>query len=212
MSRAIDMVGFKFNGCEVLSRKGSSKDKKATWVCECSCGKTFEAVGKSIRNGTTKSCGCLKTENIKRVGKLNRTHGESRTRLYRIWRGIKKRCRLETDKQFKDYGGRGIDVADSWFNSFETFREWSMDNGYSENLTIDRIDNDLGYYPENCRWVGYEIQANNRRGNKVEEFEGELLTQSQIAKRVGISKELLHYRKVHGIPYNSPKNKRKGDD
>lgn len=80
-----------------------------------------------------------------------------------------------------------------------------MDNGYSEDLTIDRKDNDLGYYPENCRWVGYEIQANNRRGNKVEEFEGELLTQSQIAKRIGISKELLHYRKVRGIPYDRPK-------
>lgn len=205
MSRLIDMEGYVFSGCEVISREGSNKDKKATWKCLCKCGEVFVATGKSIRNGSVKSCGCLHREILANSWKSNVTHGGSKTRLYNVWRGIKKRCRLTSDKQYKDYGGRGIDVIDEWYDSFEKFREWSLKNGYEENLTIDRVDNNKGYSPDNCRWVDFDIQANNRRGNVREWFEGEYLTLSQIAKKVGISKELLHYRKVNSIPYRKTK-------
>jgi hypothetical protein len=207
MGSVKNMVGVNFNGCLVIEREGVSKDKKATWKCRCYCGKIFTTSGKTIRSGYVKSCGCLKTKVIVEVGKKNKTHGETKTRLYDIWRGMKKRCHKETDSRYKNYGAKGIKVCDEWFLDYEAFRNWSLENGYSENLTIDRIDNKEGYKPSNCRWVDWKTQARNRTNNVLVMFEGEKVTLSQVAEIVGLSREAIWYRHKKGIDFNLPKKK-----
>ena len=135
------------------------------------------------------------------------THGETNTKLYGIWRGIKRRCRLKSCKAYNKYGLKGIDVYDEWFRSYESFRDWSLNNGYKEGLTIDRIDNSKGYSPKNCRWVDWEIQQNNRTNNKFILFKGVKYTQSRLAKKLGISVQLLSYRLKRNIDLESPKLK-----
>lgn len=205
MARLIEMTGKKFNGCLVLGRKGTNKDKKATWKCECFCGQTFTAVGKDIRNGSTKSCGCLKTKVIVEEGHKRKTHGETKTRLYNIWRGMKKRCYVPNDTSYKHYGAKGIKVCDEWLESYEAFRDWSMKNGYKPHLTLDRINNEKEYSPENCRWENWVTQGRNRTNNVRVKFKGKSMTLSQIAEELGESKEMIWYRHKHGIDFEQSK-------
>lgn len=193
------MIGVIFNGCEVIERVGTNKDKKATWGCLCYCGKKFTATGKSIRQGYIKSCGCYRSKVLSNSGASNKTHGKTGSRLYNIWRGMKKRCYLPTDSSYKNYGAKGITVCEEWSNSFESFMEWAENNGYQDKLTIDRLDNSKGYYPENCRWADYTTQGRNRSNNARMEYKGKILTKTEIAKELGISKNLLHYRITKGI-------------
>ena len=199
MAKMIDMTDQTFNGCKVIKREGSDKDRKATWLCQCFCGKSFITTGKSIRLGFTKSCGCHKKNIIMNAGMNNKTHGMTKTRLYRIWRGIKKRCRYEKDASYKYYGSKGIDVCDEWFDSFDNFKDWALSNGYNDSLTIDRIDNSKGYYPENCKWSTYKEQARNRSNNVKMNFRNESLTKSEVAEKLGISRNLLQYRLNKGL-------------
>lgn len=207
MSKIIDMIGFKNEYIEVISFEGSNKDKKALFKCKCICGNIFITTGKSLRNGNTKSCGCMKLSVLRNQYKNLITHGETNTKLYGIWRGIKRRCRLKSCKAYNKYGLKGIDVYDEWFRSYESFRDWSLNNGYKEGLTIDRIDNSKGYSPKNCRWVDWEIQQNNRTNNKFILFKGVKYTQSRLAKKLGISVQLLSYRLKRNIDLESPKLK-----
>lgn len=202
MTRAINMVGKRFEGCVVISREGSNKDKKATWRCVCKCGKEFVTTGKSIRLKLIKSCGCLKISRIKEVGFKNKTHGETKTRLYNIWHGMKKRCRTKSDTSFKYYGGKGISVCDEWESSYEVFRDWANANGYEDNLTLDRLDNNGDYSPENCKWSDLYEQARNRSNNVRVDFKGENMTLSQVAENLGISTSLLQYRINRGLNYD----------
>jgi len=193
MGKIIEMTGYKFNGCEVISRNSLNDDKKATWNCRCFCGNSFVTTGKSIRNGGVKSCGCLRQAVLNKQ-RNKKIHGETGTRLYNIWRGMKKRCRLPKANGYKYYGAKGIDVCDEWFNSYENFRNWSINNGYSDELTIDRIDVKGDYEPSNCRWIDWKTQERNRSNNVYIIYEGNKMTKSEAAEKIGISLQLLDYR------------------
>ena len=212
MGRVKNMAGHEFNGCRVLERSGTNRDKKATWLCKCFCGKEFITTGKTIRQGDVKSCGCLRLSIIKKQGKLNKRHGETKTRLYSIWHGMKKRCSLEGETSYKHYGAKGIRVCEEWRDSFESFRDWSLANGYNDQLTIDRIDSNGDYEPANCRWTDWYGQARNRSNNVKVEYKGKMMTQGEVSELTGLSRQLIYYRTKHGIDYDKPKRSVKQDE
>ena len=182
--KIIDMIGKTFGRLTVIKRV-PNKGKNARWGCICSCGEYVEVDGCHLRNGGVKSCGCILKES-----KWNKTHGLSNSRIYEIWHGMKNRC----DNGNKNYGGRGITVCNEWKNSFDTFYEWALNNGYNETLTIDRIDVNGNYCPENCRWATITEQQNNKRTNVIIEYDGVSHTVSEWAKILNIKRETLFKR------------------
>lgn len=131
----------------------------AVYKCRCSCGTVKNFYLGNLRRGKTTSCGCHQKE----LNSLRyKTHGDRWSRLYRTWTNIKSRCYNEGVGSFKHYGAKGIEMCDEWANSYECFKEWAESNGYREELSIDRIDNDKGYNPENCRWADATVQSRNR--------------------------------------------------
>ena len=205
MSKMIDMTGHIFNGCEVIEKENYKIHDRVAWLCVCYCGNYFVAAGKSIRNGEIKSCGCLRKEILNSQGKKNKTHGETNNKLYNVWRGIKKRCRIENTSNYKHYGGRGIQVCDEWYDSYENFKDWATNSGYKEGLSIDRIDVNGNYEPSNCRWVTMKTQQNNRRNTKYGEYKGRTMTFSEIAEITGLTLQAIHYRYKHNIDFDKPK-------
>ena len=162
------------------------------WKCRCDCGKVTTVRARSLWSGNTRSCGCLQKEKASKIGKaMHTTHGGSGTRLNKIYRAIKQRCNNPQNPAYENYGGRGITVCAEWLNSFEAFRDWALANGYRDDLTIDRIDNDGPYCPENCRWVTMKQQGNNRRSNRVLTYNGENHTITEWAELTGINLHTL---------------------
>lgn len=197
--KMIDISGEIFNDIKVLRRTSEYGARYPKWLCICHCGKEFEAFGNNIRSGNTKSCGCSIDEKPNR-----KTHGASRpghpdNNLYKRWIGMKVRCYNENSVSYKNYGGRGIKVCKEWKNSFENFKKWSHENGFSEELSIDRINTNEDYRPKNCRWVKTDVQANNKRSSVNITFDGITKTLTEWCYDYGFDKNLARLRYQRGI-------------
>lgn len=156
------------------------------WLCQCDCGNETTAKERYLKDGHKRSCGCLR-------GIHMITHGGTKTRLFKIWQSMHERCESKSHIHYKNYGGRGISVCDEW-KDFITFREWALNNGYSDILSIDRIDVNGNYNPLNCRWVTMKEQHNNKRTNHKIEYNGEVHTIAQWSEITGIGKTTIKER------------------
>lgn len=187
----IDITGQKFGRLLVICRVENSPSGKTQWKCQCECKDENIIIvsGDCLRRGITKSCGCLQKEI---TSKRSKTHGHSKAPVYNIWLKMKKRCYDENDPQYKDYGGRGIKICDRWLKSFSNFLE---DMGEKPGgLTIERIDNNTGYSPDNCRWASRREQNQNKRNNKYYEYKGMRLTMTEWSRRLGINPSSMFER------------------
>ena len=183
MSNLIDLTGKRYGELVVIKRADNTTKGLATWECLCDCGNTTIVKGSSLRSGITKSCGCRRSK-----VKPTLRHGMSHTRLYYVWNNIKKRCYEKTNPAYKNYGGRGIKMCDSWKDSFESFAEWAKNSGYSDTLTIERINVNGNYCPENCTWIPGNEQQNNRTTCQLYTYKGE-------------TKNLMEWCNYFGLPY-----------
>lgn len=166
------------------------------FLCKCDCGNTKMVNGYALRKGLTKSCGCYTKE---KAGNMARTHGKSDTKLYTTWVCMRSRCNYKRNKEYKDYGGRGIKVCKEWDESFDNFCAWAMENGYKEGLSIDRIDVNGNYEPSNCKWATRYEQDRNKRNNVMITYNGETKILRDWEKYLGMSKGTLRQRiKKHG--------------
>lgn len=196
MGKSENLIGKRFGSLTVISFSHSKN--AAYWACKCDCGKSvLRCTGALNRNlGYNKNCGGI-------------AHDYSRTRLYGIYRNMRSRCENPNAGKFKDYGGRGIKICDEWAGSFKTFANWASANGYKENLTIDRIDNNGNYEPSNCRWVDNFVQQNNTRANRLITCNGLTLTARGWDRHLGVnigfiqnrlSKGFTEYRAINQPP------------
>jgi hypothetical protein len=188
-------VGKKYGNLEIIEYK------KSRFVCRCNCGKEITVVPSNLIRGKIVSCGCV---NAMKTSDRMTVHGDckngNRARLYRIYRGMIDRCTNPKSDNYANYGGRGIDICADWTNNYIAFREWALNNGYSDELSIDRIDNDKGYSPDNCRWTTLGVQRANQRPHKehskkiVWEINGEIKSAIEWCKQYDISVPTVMYR------------------
>ena len=192
-----DISGHKYGRLTAIECVGKNKHNYAMWRCLCDCGKETIVAGKSLWTGITKSCGCLNIESsTDRIVSLNKTHGKTHTRLFRVWSSIKNRCENPNATNYSAYGGRGITICPQWKNDFDAFYEWAMEHGYDPDAkrgvyTVDRIDNRKGYSPENCRLASSKEQANNRRNTRFVTVNGICKSTADWARYYGRNRNLF---------------------
>lgn len=165
------------------------------YPCRCDCGNVRPINWRTLLEKEEPSCGCTRWARRKLHSKAK---GLCYTRLYGIWNAMNKRCYNENDHSYRNYGGRGITVCDEWRMDFLVFMEWAINNGYKENLTIERMNNDLGYSPENCSWKSRKEQGRNRRSNHNLSYNGETRTVTEWAEITGISFTTITRRLARG--------------
>lgn len=183
-----DLTGKRFGLLTVIQRADTQKNG-TYWLCKCECGNTTEVRRDHLETGNIKSCGCMQ----RKYG-----HGQTETRLYHIWCTMKARCFTKTSHKYTRYGGRGITMCEEWKNDFAQFYDWSIEHGYQDNLSIDRIDNNGNYCPDNCRWVTPTEQSNNTSKNVLIEYKGETGTLSQMARKYGLKPTVVSKRLKRG--------------
>lgn len=186
MAKILDLTGQRYGRLKVIKYVGIRRTHKA-YLCKCDCGTEKIITSSDLRSGRVKSCGCYKQELIT---DKNTTHGLRDHRLYRIWANMKSRCYNPNSTHYKHYGGRGIQICDQWRNDFKAFYDWAMKNGYSDELSIDRIDINGDYEPNNCRWATDNEQARNTSTNKIFTINNE-------------SKSLIEWCEIYNINYRT---------
>lgn len=187
MAKPINIAGQIFGKLTAIKRVGTTKHGKAIWQFSCFCGNTSETTAGNVLSGNTISCGCLSS----RLTAKHHMHG---TRLYNIYNHMVGRCYRLTDDNYNLYGGRGITVCEEWLNDRSIFFKWALSHGYSEKLTIDRIDNDKGYYPDNCRWATQLEQTNNRRNTRFVTINNQTKPLADWARQYGIKISIFRSR------------------
>lgn len=202
MGKLIDLTGQRFGRLKVIKRVPGLKYGYAKWLCICDCGAHIVLPSRSLISGNTKSCGCLKIElSVRKVEKYRKEnvhfHGDRDRRLANIWAGMRYRCFSPTSKLYQNYGGRGITICQEW-DDFYSFQKWAFSSGYSEHLTIDRIDVNGPYSPENCRWVTLKRQARNKRETIYLTLDGIQKPMADWADEIGVSWSTLHTRYLLG--------------
>lgn len=155
-----------FGRLKVIEQNGRTSDRHILWKCKCECGKFTNVSSRELRSGKTKSCGCLQKDKIR---EMRYRHGDRNSRLYSVWKTMKKRCENKKCKSYKWYGAKGVSVCDEW-HDYSAFKKWALDNGYDEkaekgDCTIDRINPYGDYEPSNCKWVSMAEQARNKRNS-----------------------------------------------
>lgn len=194
MSRFIDLTGHKYGRVTVVSYFGH-KGRRTAWNCLCECGNKFVTTGDALRTGKTSSCGCYRHE---REVEANTTHGKRNTRIYRTYATMKQRCYCKTNFKYKNYGERGIKICDEWLHNFMSFYNWAMENGYNDTLTIERIDVNGNYCPENCTWIPLGEQAKNKTTNRIILYNGQKDILSNWCKSLGLNYKTTHNRLSNG--------------
>lgn len=192
-----DLTGQRFGRLTVteISKKVlSGKQFRYYWNCMCDCGNNIEVRTDCLTQGLVKSCGCLKKEQDRINLTKHHRHKLSHTKLWDTYYGMKSRCYDKNDLHYSYYGGRGIIIGDEWLNSFDAFAQWSVKNGFSDNLQIDRIDNNGNYEPSNCRWVTLKENCRNRSTNVMIPYNNGYVT-------------LVEYAEILGIPYKTAYSK-----
>ena len=201
MGRFIDMTGERYGRLVVLRRADDyivpkTGKHQTMWECVCDCGRNVVTARTPLVSGAVISCGCAGRENRMRAIVK---HGGTGSRLYNIWLDMRHRCTIPGSTRYDNYGGRGINVCEEW-NDFATFRFWAESSGYNDTLSIDRVDVNGDYCPENCRWTDILSQNNNTTRNVKIALGGEEMTIGQWARRLGISYNTMYGRIKLGWP------------
>lgn len=188
-----DITGLKSGRLTAIENIGRDKRGYNIWLCQCECGNTTKVVDTALRAQQIKSCGCLKRE----ITSLTKTkHHQSKTSLYSVWLGMKDRCYNPKCKAYKHYGERGITICDEWLGNdgSTNFFDWALSHGYKKGLELDRIDVNKGYYPDNCRWVTYLVQSNNKRTTRFITYNGETKSLADWCRQYSMPYDTVHQR------------------
>ena len=186
-----DLINQKFGKLTVVKYVYTDRHNRAIWLCKCDCGSMVEVSSNSLQRSNTKSCGCLKGIN-------QRGYKYNYPRLYNIWQQMKARCYNKNNPDYKNYGARGITICGEWLSNFQAFYEWSIDNGYKKNLTIDRIDVNGNYEPNNCHWATTKQQNRNTRNNKYITINGEMHCLKEWCEILNLNYETVKSRLRYG--------------
>lgn len=189
MPNFINYEGKRYGLLTVVRRTESTKSGVAQWVCKCECGNEIVLPSYTLKRGTVKDCGCVTRPHY------NTTHGASNTKLYNMWKLMLYRCENPKNNAYKYYGQRGLQVCEEW-HDFLAFKKWAEETKPKGDYTLDRIDNNLGYSPSNCRWADKKEQANNRRSNVMVEYKGEAHDLMEWSRLLG-----FNYKRVHNRMY-----------
>ena len=190
--RRENLIGRRFGRLTVVDFDHKDNRNKTYWLCECDCleHNRIAVYSHNLKSGQTRSCGCLARE---RAVETNTTHGLSKTRIHHIWQNMLQRCENKNNKDYPRYGSRGISVCDEW-HRFEDFNNWSMNNGYDDTLTIDRMDVRGNYCPKNCRWTDLITQENNKRNNHLITYAGTTHTVAEWSRILNVNYQSLYGR------------------
>lgn len=198
LNNSPEYIGQRFGRLTVIGFQ--HKEKPATgwnWVCKCDCEEMKVINPGDIKSGRVRSCGCLLRDTTRNRMTRYRHKKKDYPRLYGIFHGIKKRCYNKNEPRYKDYGGRGIKMCDEWLKSadgFDRFVDWALANGYTDEMSIDRVDVDGDYSPDNCRWFTLQQQSLNKRQTRWVDYKGEHIQLMTLCKRLGVSYDTVHNR------------------